>query len=219
MRLTHHRPGSQALWIVFGTALLCSGLAYAAGRASTAPSAVANLNLLLVLEQLTQRADMEVEVSAMHRKAEDEFRKRTADLESRAKAADALPDPERQATRDDIALGQLQLREWIAMETSSLDRENALQWQNLYRSIQLEAERLAEAEGYDYVLVYDGPAPMQVDRELRQPLGQQVMEQIMRRRVLYAAKKDDITERLVIRMNNARAAAPSKSTASKEKTP
>jgi recombinational DNA repair protein RecT len=87
------------------------------------------------------------------------------------------------------------------MET---DREQALRWEGLYRTIVSEADKLAQSEGYQYVLVYDGTAEFQRDRRNQMPLAQQVVEQISRRRVLYAAKGDDLTEKLILRMNNAR---------------
>ena len=41
-------------------------------------------------------------------------------------------------------------------------------------------------------------------RHGQKQVAQQVVEQISRRRVLYAAKGDDLTEKLILRMNNAR---------------
>ncbi|MDA1007894.1 MAG: hypothetical protein O2800_02670 [Planctomycetota bacterium] len=195
--------------VLFGASvLLLAGATFAAGRLSVPPSAVANLDLPSVLERLTQRADMEAGLAAKRRSFDEELSVRSRSLEERTKAADAKPEAQRQLDRDEVALSQLQLREWALMRHSEVDREEALQWQNLYRSIQAEVARLAEADGYDYVMVYDGSAEFRRDRAAQTPLSQQVVDQIMRRRVIYAATKDDITEKLVIRMNNSRAAAP-----------
>lgn len=211
-----HRASRRRLSapLLLGAALLLTGASYATARLAATPAAVANVNIHTVMEKLTQRAEMEVELASIKRKSDEELRARLEALDARSKAADELPAAERQAARDDVALAQLQLREWAKMEKQTVELEEALQWQNLYRGIQQEAERLAEAEGYDYVFVYDGTAPIERNRASEAPLGQQVVDQIMRRRVLYAASKDDVTERLVMRMNNAYASGAKASTSS-----
>ncbi len=204
MPLSHSRPGHRVLWLGALVAVVLAGMAYAAGRLTATPSAVANLDIFEVFEKLTQRADMEVEIAAKKRAFDDALRTRSQALEEQVKGLEALPPDQQLAKLDDLNLAKLQLREWGTMEASGIDVEEALQWQNLYRSVQQEAARLATEEGYDYVLVYDGPATILRDRNSQSPQAQQVMDQVMRRRVLFGAEKDDITERLIIRMNNAR---------------
>ncbi len=200
------RPGHRALWLGALVVVVLAGMAYAAGRLTASPSAVANIDVFEVFEKLTQRADMEVEIAAKKRAFDDELRKRSQALDEQVKGLESLPVDQQLARLDDLNLAKLQLREWGTMEAGGIDVEEALQWQNLYRSVQQEAARLATEEGYDYVLVYDGPASIVRDRTSQAPQAQQVMDQVMRRRVLYGAEKDDITDRLIIRMNNARSA-------------
>jgi Skp family chaperone for outer membrane proteins len=80
-------------------------------------------------------------------------------------------------------------------------------WQSMYRNVRAECQKLAEAEGYDAVLVNDGVGEIQLQRESKSPLEAQAQEQIVRRRVLYAAKSIDVTDQLVVRMNNAHGSA------------
>jgi hypothetical protein len=49
-------------------------------------------------------------------------------------------------------------------------------------------------------------------------MAQQVVDQIMRRRILFADKADDITDKLILRMNNARAAGVTSSPAATPST-
>jgi hypothetical protein len=56
-------------------------------------------------------------------------------------------------------------------------------------------------------LVNDGVTDIQLQRDSKTPLEAQAQEQIVRRRVLFAAKSIDVTDQLVVRMNNARGAA------------
>jgi hypothetical protein len=80
-------------------------------------------------------------------------------------------------------------------------------WQSMYRNVRAESQKLAEAEGWDMLLVNDGVSEIQLQRDSKTPLENQAQEQIVRRRVLYAAKSTDATDSLVVRMNNARGAA------------
>jgi hypothetical protein len=61
-------------------------------------------------------------------------------------------------------------------------------------------------------LVNDGVTDIQLQRDSKVPLESQAQEQIVRRRVLFAAKSIDVTDQLVVRMNNARGATAKSTT-------
>jgi Skp family chaperone for outer membrane proteins len=90
-----------------------------------------------------------------------------------------------------------------------LDYEKSLMWRSIYRNLRSEAAKLAEAEGYDYIIIDDGTDDLQTNREAKMPQEAQVLDQIQRRRVLYASPAHDLTDKLIVRMNNARAAGTS----------
>jgi hypothetical protein len=77
----------------------------------------------------------------------------------------------------------------------------------MYRNVRAESQKLADADGWDVVLVNDGVSEIQLQRDSKTPMEQQAQEQIVRRRILFAARSTDITDQLVVRMNNARAAS------------
>lgn len=194
------------LCIVGGAAVAAS--AFAAGRLAAAPSAVATIDIQKVLEKISARADTEVEIARMASAMEKEVTDKGKDLEARLKATESMTDPAQlQSSRDALALENLQLREWTQLKGMELDRERALRFEALYREIRSEAQKLAQVEGYDYVLVNDGAADMKRDLRSKESYFEQVQQQIARRRVLVASAKDDLTERLILRMNNNRAAA------------
>ncbi len=194
------------LLVSCAAATLTVAAAFTAGRLSAQPSAVANVDIRRLLDKIGQRAEMEIELTQLANRFEQEFKSKKDQLEARAKESDAITDQaERQKLRDGLALEQLQLKEWATMKQQEADREQALRWENLYRSIVSESQKLADNEGYQYVVVFDGNAEFQRDRRAQISLGQQVVEQISRRRILVASKTDDITEKLILRMNNARA--------------
>ena len=199
------RKTSFIVAVLIATSCVAGSAAYTVGRMSAQPSAVANVDIRRILDKIQQRGEMASELNQMATRFELELKTRKDQIEVRAKESDALTDPaERGSMRDGLALEQLQLKEWATTKQMETDREQALRWEGLYRTIVSEADKLAQSEGYQYVLVYDGTAEFQRDRRNQMPLAQQVVEQISRRRVLYAAKADDLTEKLILRMNNAR---------------
>lgn len=191
--------------ILIAATCVAGSAAYTVGRMSAQPSAVANVDIRRILDKIQQRGEMEIELTQMANRFEQELKTRKEQIDARARESDAITEPtERQTLRDGLALEQLQLKEWATTKQQEADREQALRWEGLYRTILAEGEKLAQAEGYQYVFVYDGTAEFQRDRRAQVSLSQQVIEQISRRRVLYAAKADDLTEKLILRMNNAR---------------
>ncbi len=201
------RKTSFIVAVLIAATCVAGSAAYTVGRLSAQPSAVANVDIRRILDKIQQRGEMEIELTQMANRFELELKTRKEQIEVRARESDAITDPqERGSLRDGLALEQLELKEWATTKQMETDREQALRWEGLYRTIVSEAEKLAQFEGYQYVLVYDGTADFQRDRRNQQmSLAQQVVEQISRRRVLYAAKADDLTEKLILRMNNARA--------------
>lgn len=202
-----HRMFLPAVLCVLGGTVVAAG-AFTAGRLAAAPSAVASIDIQKVLEKISARADTEVEISRLAAGFEKDISDRSKDLEARLKATESMTDPAQiQSARDALALENLQLREWTQLKGQELDRERALRFEALYREIRSEAQKLAQVEGYDYVLVNDGAADMKRDPRSKESYFEQVQQQIARRRVLVTSAKDDITDKLVLRMNNNRAAA------------
>ena len=66
-----------------------------------------------------------------------------------------------------------------------------------------ETKRVAEAEGIDIVLVDDSGSEIRTENNAQVPLQAQVIQQITTRRVLFAKNAIDITDQVIIRMNNA----------------
>lgn len=183
-----------------------AGQAGASARTAPAPTRVAVVDLVKVIERLDERADWEVQIAALGKKIQEEFSARRKGLEEMAGTMEAAAESERMAIRDKVAFEQLQFEQWERIKKIEIDRERALMWQSMYRNIRTESQKLADAEGWDIVMVNDGVTEIQLQRESKSPLEQQAQEQIVRRRVLYAGKSTDVTDQLVVRMNNARAA-------------
>jgi Skp family chaperone for outer membrane proteins len=170
-----------------------------------APTRVATVDLVKVIERLNERSDWEVQITALGKKVQDEFTAKRKSVEELAKTMEtAASDPERMGIRDKLAFEQLQMEQWEKIKKIEVDRERALMWQSMYRNVRAESQKLADAEGWDIILVNDGVTEIQLQRDSKVPLESQAQEQIVRRRVLFAAKTIDVTDQLVVRMNNAR---------------
>ena len=101
------------------------------------------------------------------------------------------------------------MEQWANTKGSELDYEKSLMWRSIYRNLRSEAAKLAETEGFDYILIDDGSEDIQPNREAKMPMELQVLEGLQRRRTLYANPAYDLTDKLIVRMNNARAAGGS----------
>jgi Skp family chaperone for outer membrane proteins len=173
------------------------------------PGKLATVDLGKVFDRLNENADWEMRLTSLQQRIAQEFQTRQAALEARIKELESITgEAESAKAREDLILMRLRFEEWGRLKQVELDREKSLRWQTLYRAVRDEAARLAEAEGYEVVLVNDSLGPLNVSREIEMSQEQQVKLQIEARRLLYAAKATDITEQLVVRMNNARAVRP-----------
>lgn len=81
-------------------------------------------------------------------------------------------------------------------------------WQSIYRNLREESAKLAESEGYDYIIVNDGVNNIVTSREVKMPMSQQVLEQIGRRQIIFASPTTDVSDKLIVKMNNTHATAP-----------
>ena len=170
---------------------------------------IGSLNLAKVLDKLQEKSDWEAQLGALQNQMRDEADSRKKKLEAEVKqAASATDGAEQQRIAEQVVLEQLQLEQWATLKGGELDLENSLMWQSIYRHLREESAKLAESEDYDYIIVNDGTNEIMTSREAKVPLSQQVLEQIGRRHIIFASPSTDISDKLIVRMNNTHAAAP-----------
>lgn len=174
------------------------------------PAAIGVVDLAAVFDRLAESADWDVRIKELEARSIDELRSRNAEVESMAKELEAMADgPEKEARRDALRLRQLQVQEWANFVKLEVDREKSLKWQAVYRSVREGAKRLAETEKYDLVIVDDSKVEVRTQRSQSAPsLEAQAQTQISTLRVLYADRAIDVTEKLIVQINNTRAASP-----------
>lgn len=189
-------------------AVALSAAATAGAQAPALP--VATVDLARVFDKATERSDFDVQMSMLQKQIQDELAARQKTFNEDAKRLKEMTDPaqaaERAALEDRLRLDEIRLREWVRSKQMEIDREKALAFQKIYRSLRDECAKLAADEGYQLILVNDSVREIRVRpaNEDQRPQEVQVQEQIGDRKVLFAAKSVDITEKLILRMNNAR---------------
>jgi Skp family chaperone for outer membrane proteins len=168
------------------------------------PTPVAVVEVARVLDQIDEKSEWEIRIEALKASIQQEGSSRQQAMERRLEESENATSPEqRQQIRDEVALMQLRLEQWANMKAVEVDREQSLMWRSIYRNLRKEAERVAEAEGFALVLVDDSGGEIRTQSGTQVPLQTQVLQQITSRRILFAANMTDISDQVIVRMNNA----------------
>ena len=213
----HRHPGTMyrisALAGILAVALvLFQTLAVDASRpirVVAEPTPVALVNVARIFDQIDERSEWDIRIEALKASIRDTAASRQATMQRRLAESEEATDPvQRQQIRDEVALMQIRFEEWARVKNVEVDREESLKWRSIYRNLRREAARVAENEGYAMVMVDDTVGEIATTPGSQVPLQQQVLEQITNRRLLYATTTVDISDQVIVRMNNAANAAP-----------
>ena len=60
----------------------------------------------------------------------------------------------------------------------------------------------------EVTFVNDGVNNIVTSREVKMPMSQQVLEQLGRRQIIFASPTTDVSDKLIVKMNNTHATAP-----------
>ena len=176
-----------------------------AGRAMApvSPPVVAVVRIEPLFDGLIQKADATAAVERLRGEIEAEAKKRqeaaSALTEQHRNAIDAT---QREALSDKIALETLKNASWLETAKQELEIEKAVLLQDLYKKIVDGINTLALTEGYDLVIVDDSSEALPFDRSSRIVPQAQVLQKLAMRKVLYVNPTLDVTDDLIMRMNN-----------------
>jgi Skp family chaperone for outer membrane proteins len=189
-------------------ALVAPWPAQANRMASFGPTVVATIDLQKVMNSLAERGDLEAALTAQSQEILAERDHRQSEIEQLAtELEDMVEGSEQTRLQEELDLKLLQEMAWIRFIQQEIDIEKSLMLENLYRSMQENSAKLAEIEGIDLIIINDGGDEFVVSGGLKITRQDQIREQIAMRRVLYRAKAIDISDDLIIRMNNEYAAS------------
>jgi len=191
--------GLVALGVVLASVYQAGGMALLAGQ----PTVVVTVNLSNVLSKLNQRGDSIKQLKKMVDDTAIEDDKQTAELKKmEADLKDLAEGPAKMDLQDKFALANLKHQAWRRFMDGKIDIEASLQLQDVYRSIKSTVSQMATSAKYDLVAVDDSQGDLSTSSDSRMPQEAQVLQQIAGRRLLYANPAIDITDDLIVRMNN-----------------
>jgi len=204
MRITTRSIAVVALLCAAASALALLVAAQAARNIP--PTRVATINLDELIDKLQEKVDWEIRLRQLEASIRDEVAAKKASLQTMVDKINAMTsEPEKRAAIEDAELVKLEMEQWAAMKLGELDREASLMWRRIYKHIKEESAKLAEAKGYDYVIVDEPGDDLTLNSgdPRGMPLRMQALEQINARRLIYTSPAHDITEELRARMDNA----------------
>ena len=207
--LHYLRKNATALAVTAGIlGLVVAWPAEANRTASMGPTVVATVDMQLVMGGLSERADLMVDLAANVQTIGEEEKTRAEEIERLAKELeDVVDDQRRTSLQDEIDLKILQRMAWLRFTQQEIDIDKSLMLENLFRSMQSAAKELAEIEGIDLVIIDDAGQQFELLPNSQLTREGQVAQQMTSRRVLYRDSAIDISEELIIRMNNDYAAS------------
>ena len=140
------------LGFAIAVAILLVGHEAVGKRYEYAPAThVATVDLGEVFERIEINTGWEVELNALADSLNKEATSRQEAIERQLELAAAKEDADEiQRIRDNAALMKLELDEWAKLKTLELDRERALMWRTMYRSIREQVIALANADGWGH---------------------------------------------------------------------
>lgn len=85
---------------------------------------------------------------------------------------------------------------WVKFQDIVLDRERSLAFEKAYNDVKEALATISEQDGYDIVFLNDSIKPLERGTSVS------IQQQISARRILYCRDAIDITDDLIVRMNN-----------------
>ncbi len=168
------------------------------GQAGPAqPVAVAVVDVEKVFNESDERSNIEATIQgriSQLQQLEQEKRQEINALRGDLEIMDPTS-PNYEAKRNELREALIQLRVHLEVAQREIEQEKALQLEAIYRKIIHVVENIAKAEGYDLVLFRDHMP------DISNANQQQIAGLIQVRKVLYAADKLDITERVKQKLN------------------
>jgi Skp family chaperone for outer membrane proteins len=163
------------------------------------PVKIAVVDIESVFNKLDERERVQADLAIMGEKAkadrdkmEEQIKALQADLELLSPNS-----PQYTAKVDALSQKTFEAQAWMNWKQNAVQRESKLRQIDLYRKINLAAADLARENGYDMVIFKEPP----IER-MAQLSAQEANQAMSERKLIYFAPDLEITDLLIIRMNN-----------------
>ena len=165
---------------------------------------IAAVRMEQLLDGLQQWTETKAEIDRLETAiAQEGLRRYEAINQLEEKYEDTLASTREEELIDQLVLERIKVQYWNQQATADLKMQTALRLQDLYASIKEATEALAQAAGYDMVIINDAVDELPFDRAASIPAQVQMLQQIGARKILCLNPAIDITDDLITRMNNA----------------
>jgi len=193
-------------WIVL--AAICTlSLGLAGTKATNAlkgePTTVAVVDLNRLIEGLKEKRAVEASLQSFASTTEAKKGEMESELKAKVTQLDFLEvgSDEHRALQQEIVLGQANLKAWVQLQQAMIARENADGFKRLYDNAQQAIGEVAQSHGIDLVLTH------RADADFKFESFQELSAQINDRKVIWASGSIDITDAVIVHLNNAYDAA------------
>ncbi len=200
MKITMNLP----IFVIVVLLAVVAGYEVFAGRAAAPnPAVVAVVRIGPLFDGLKQRAAAAAGVDQLLDQIETEAQARQEAIETlKEEHGNTVDATDRETLADKIALDTLKNDSWLQTAKREHELDKAVRLQDLYKKVFDAIQTLAMTEGYDLVIVDDSGDALPFDRSSRLVPQAQVLQQLAMRKVLFVNPTLDITEDLIMRMNN-----------------
>ncbi len=160
---------------------------------------VATVDLERLFSNLDEKGAADISLQALADDLQKESETRSRDIELLEQNLDLFPagSEKYQEAAEKFLQATVKLQSFVEFGRRKIDFQKGVTLKRLYTSIKEETRLLAEREGYAVVLVDDSIVDLQSGTEA------DMIRQISARRMLYASPRVDITDALIMQMNNA----------------
>lgn len=182
-------------------------MALVAVSVAAADTKIAVVNVGEVSEKYERTKDLESHFDNVRRTLQsqrDELKEK-AERTAKSLSEELKPGTEEYRNRrKELAMMEAQLQYFVDSEGKQIEAELAESLRSIFDDIQTVIKAMAEEKGFDLVLVADSMPPGAPDNT------QQVRQQIVLQKVLFASPRVDITNEVVTRLNDKYRAAKGK---------
>ena len=151
-----------------------------------------------LFDSLKEKVDLEAKMKTGQVKLTAELNKKKAAID---KLKNALPglrrgSPDYNAKRDELELKTIELQAWATLQERKVARTNVVQTGSLYHKMSASIAEISKSNGYDLVLYKERPLSLVGIKST------QISAVLQSRKVIYVSERLDITDLVVLKMNN-----------------
>lgn len=176
-------------------------------QSTLADTKIATVNVAEVSEKYERTKDLEAHFDTVRKNLQQQRDELKQKVERTTKSLNEEFKPgtdEYRSRRKELAMMEAQLQYFVDSEGKQIEAELAESLRSIFDDIQTVIRAVAEEKSFDLVLVADSMPPGAPDST------QQVRQQIVLQKVLFASPRVDITGEVVTRLNDKYRAAKNK---------